>query len=209
MGQSDARGIGVETRRGAQRALVRPEKNNPTRGLSACRVGGKCTINISPPTHSVKGLTQERFGVRGQGTEWAPRRGVPPPSGGQRPENGLYITKPASVCKVCREKGSRGGLEEAGSRQLAACRRHGGTERKELSAKRRAQRPAGSGRLAGGEGECGIGEPANRGNGETGTWRAGSREPRGQLGETGRRRLRELGDCFECRANLSIHAAAL
>ena len=168
MGQSDARGIGVETRRGAQRALVRPEKNNPTRGLSACRVGDNCIINVRPPTHSVKGPIQEKSGVGGQGTEWAPRRGVPPPSGGQRPENGLYITKPASVCKVCREKGSRGGRQIAGSRQLAACRRHGGTERKD-------QRAAGGWQEAKGNAESEnrrIGEMVKRGPGEPG---AGSR----------------------------------
>ena len=35
---------------------------------------------------------------------------------------GLFITKPASVCKVCREKGRRSSSTEAGSGQLAAGR---------------------------------------------------------------------------------------
>ena len=60
----------------------------------------------------VKGLLNT--GVRGRGSGKTRRHmrsvliGPMALNGGQRPENGLFITKPAAVRKMCREKGSRG-----------------------------------------------------------------------------------------------------
>jgi len=142
--------------------------------MHSCIFGRELLVGGLEPIKGVATRLMVRFVARrtARNAGWYISKGwpacnrKPPPRGAGV---GLYIPNPASVCKVCREKGRRGRSTEAGSGQLAAGRRHGDretrrqgegetrrqgdTERKEQSAKRRAQRPAGGGQVAAGRAE--------------------------------------------------------